>query len=122
MNAYLSSVISISLVLLLVGVASILLLNARSVSDYFVHLRGFVLAGVFVDRPYPGRYRPLAELYCQLVTLLDLVGGAGDLAVDLDAVGVACLVGDGAALDDAGDLEEFVKSHYIYGKVNRESG
>ncbi len=35
MNAYLSSVISISLVLLLVGVASMLLVNAKSVSDYF---------------------------------------------------------------------------------------
>ena len=34
-NAYLSSVIRISLVLLLVGVASLLLVNARSVSDYF---------------------------------------------------------------------------------------
>ncbi|MGN1211238.1 MAG: cell division protein FtsX [Candidatus Cryptobacteroides sp.] len=34
-NAWLSSVVSISLVLLLVGVASLLLLNARSVSDYF---------------------------------------------------------------------------------------
>ena len=34
-NAYLSSVISISLVLLLVGVASMLMVNARSVSDYF---------------------------------------------------------------------------------------
>ena len=34
-NAYLSSVISISLVLLLVGVASMLLVNANSVSDYF---------------------------------------------------------------------------------------
>lgn len=34
-NAYLSSVISISLVLLLVGVASLLLVNARSVSNYF---------------------------------------------------------------------------------------
>lgn len=34
-NAYLSSVISISLVLLLVGVASMLLVNAKSVSDYF---------------------------------------------------------------------------------------
>ena len=34
-NAYLSSVISISLVLLLVGVAGLLLVNARSVSDYF---------------------------------------------------------------------------------------
>ena len=34
-NAYLSSVISISLVLLLVGLASILLVNAKSVSDYF---------------------------------------------------------------------------------------
>ena len=34
-NAYLSSVIRISLVLLLVGVASMLLVNAKSVSDYF---------------------------------------------------------------------------------------
>jgi len=34
-NAYLSSVISISLVLLLVGVASLLLVNTESVSDYF---------------------------------------------------------------------------------------
>ena len=34
-NAYLSSVISISLVLLLVCVASMLLVNAKSVSDYF---------------------------------------------------------------------------------------
>lgn len=34
-NAYLSSVVSISLVLLLIGVASLLILNAKSVSDYF---------------------------------------------------------------------------------------
>ena len=34
-SAYLSTVISISLVLLLVGVASLLIVNARSVSDYF---------------------------------------------------------------------------------------
>lgn len=34
-NSYLSSVISISLVLLLVGIASMLLVNAGSVSDYF---------------------------------------------------------------------------------------
>lgn len=34
-NAYLSSVISISLVLLLVGIAAMLLVNAKGVSDYF---------------------------------------------------------------------------------------
>lgn len=34
-NAYMSSVVSISLVLLLVGVAALLLINARAVSDYF---------------------------------------------------------------------------------------
>ena len=34
-NAYTSSVISISLVLLLVGVAAMLLLNARTISKYF---------------------------------------------------------------------------------------
>ena len=34
-NAYASSIISISLVLLLIGVAALLIVNARSVSDYF---------------------------------------------------------------------------------------
>jgi cell division transport system permease protein len=34
-NAYLSSIISISLVLLLVGLASMLLVNAKTISDYF---------------------------------------------------------------------------------------
>lgn len=34
-NAYLSSIISISLVLLLVGIASLLLVNAKAISDYF---------------------------------------------------------------------------------------
>ena len=34
-NAYLSSIISISMVLLLVGIASLLIVNARSVTDYF---------------------------------------------------------------------------------------
>ena len=34
-NAYLSSVVSISLVLMLIGVAALLMLNAKSVSDYF---------------------------------------------------------------------------------------
>lgn len=34
-NAYLSSIISISLVLLLVGIASMLLVNAKGISDYF---------------------------------------------------------------------------------------
>ena len=34
-NAYLSSVVSISLVLLLVGVSSMILVNAKAVTDYF---------------------------------------------------------------------------------------
>ena len=34
-NAYLSSIISISLVLLLIGIAALLIVNAKSVSDYF---------------------------------------------------------------------------------------
>lgn len=40
-NAYLSSVISISLVLLLVGVSSLLLVNARSVTDYSRRISSF---------------------------------------------------------------------------------
>ena len=43
-NAYLSTIISISLVLFLVGMAALLLLNAGSVSDYFKeHLQVSVL-------------------------------------------------------------------------------
>lgn len=34
-NAYLSSIISISLVLILIGIAALLIINSRSVSDYF---------------------------------------------------------------------------------------
>lgn len=45
LSAYLSSVISISLVLLLLGIATALLLNARKVSDY---IRGNMQAEVFL--------------------------------------------------------------------------
>ena len=54
MNAYLSSVISISLVLLLVGVASMLLVNAKGVSDYF---KENMQISVMMN---PGRIRLLA--------------------------------------------------------------
>lgn len=49
-SAYVSSVISISLVLLLVGVASLLLVNARAVSNYFKeHMEVSVLLKPDVD-------------------------------------------------------------------------
>lgn len=47
LSAYLSSVISISLVLLLLGIATALLLNARKVSDY---IRSNMQAEVFSPR------------------------------------------------------------------------
>lgn len=49
-NAYLSSVISISLVLLLVGVASLLLVNTKAVSDYF---KENVRVSVVMDNDVP---------------------------------------------------------------------
>ena len=61
-NAYLSSVISISLVLLLVGVASLLLVNAGSVSDYFKeNMQVSVLLDTDVSEPEALEFRKELE-------------------------------------------------------------
>lgn len=62
-NAYVSTVISISLVLLLVGVASLLLINARNVSDYFKeHMQVSVLMKEDVSDEEAQEYQ--SELEC----------------------------------------------------------
>lgn len=56
-NAYLSSVVSISLVLLLVGVAAMLLVNTGSVSDWFKeHMEVSVIFKPDVQEPQAGKY------------------------------------------------------------------
>lgn len=56
-NAYLSSVVSISLVLLLVGVAAMLLVNTGSVSDWFKeHMQVSVIFKPDVQEPQAGKY------------------------------------------------------------------
>ena len=56
-NAYLSSVVSISLVLLLVGVAAMLLVNTGSVSDWFKeHMEVSVIFKSDVQEPQAGKY------------------------------------------------------------------
>ena len=57
-NAYLSSIISISLVLLLVGIASLLLVNAKAISDYFKeNMQVSVMMKQSVDESEALRYR-----------------------------------------------------------------
>ena len=59
LSAYLSSVISISLVLLLLGITTAMLLNARKVSDY---IRGNMQAEVFLtDEVTPAQAEQFAE-------------------------------------------------------------
>ena len=85
-NAYLSSVISISLVLLLVGVASTLLVNAKSVSDYFKeNMQISVLMKQNVSDEDALEYRELldGERYIKSTTFVSKEQGRKELAEQL---------------------------------------
>ncbi len=82
-NAYLSSVISISLVLLLVGVASMLLVNARSVSDYFKeNMQVSVLMKDSVPEEKAAAFSEslLEERYIKTATFISKEQGQAELA------------------------------------------
>ena len=82
-NAYLSSVISISLVLLLVGVASMLLVNARSVSDYFKeNMQVSVLMKDSVPEEKAAAFAEslLEERYIKTATFISKEQGQAELA------------------------------------------
>lgn len=85
-NAYLSSVISISLVLLLVGVASMLLVNAKGVSDYFKeNMQISVLMKQNVSDEDALEYRELldGERYIRSTTFVSKEQGRRELADQL---------------------------------------
>ena len=85
-NAYLSSVISISLVLLLVGVASMLLVNAKGVSDYFKeNMQISVLMKQNVSDEDALEYRELldGERYIKSTTFVSKEQGRKELAEQL---------------------------------------
>ena len=85
-NAYLSSVISISLVVLLVGVASMLLVNAKSVSDYFKeNMQISVLMKQNVSDEDALEYRELldGERYIKSTTFVSKEQGRKELAEQL---------------------------------------
>ncbi|MBR5300776.1 MAG: ABC transporter permease [Bacteroidales bacterium] len=85
-NAYLSSVISISLVLLLVGVASMLLVNAKSVSDYFKeNMQISVLMKQTVSDEDALEYKELldSERYIKSTTFVSKEQGRKELADQL---------------------------------------
>ena len=85
-NAYLSSVISISLVLLLVGVANMLLVNAKSVSDYFKeNMQISVLMKQNVSDEDALEYRELldGERYIKSTTFVSKEQGRKELAEQL---------------------------------------
>ena len=86
MNAYLSSVISISLVLLLVGVASMLLVNAKSVSDYFKeNMQVSVLMKQNVSDEKALEFREMLEdeRYIKSTTFISKEQGQRELAAQL---------------------------------------
>ena len=82
-NAYLSSVISLSLVLLLVGVASMLLVNAKSVSDYFKeNMQVSVLMKDSVPEEKAAAFAEslLEERYIKTATFISKEQGQAELA------------------------------------------
>ena len=86
MNAYLSSVISISLVLLLVGVASMLLVNAKSVSDYFkenMQVSVLMKQNVSDEKALEFKERLEDERYIKSTTFISKEQGQRELAAQL---------------------------------------
>ena len=86
MNAYLSSVISISLVLLLVGVASMLLVNAKSVSDYFkenMQVSVLMRQNVSDEKALEFKERLENERYIKSTTFISKEQGQRELAAQL---------------------------------------
>lgn len=86
MNAYLSSVISISLVLLLVGIASMLLVNAKSVSDYFkenMQISVLMKQNVTEEKALEFRERLEDERYIKSTEFISKEQGQRELAAQL---------------------------------------
>ena len=86
LNAYLSSVISISLVLLLVGVASMLLVNAKSVSDYFkenMQVSVMMKQTVSDEKALEFKERLEGERYIKSTTFISKEQGQRELAAQL---------------------------------------
>ena len=86
----------------------------RLFRDHLVHLAGNVLgAGLFI-REHPHLDGTVAEGDLDDVPGVDGLTGLGHLAVDEDAACIRHLVCHGAALDQAGDLEIFIQTHWRY--------
>ena len=82
-------------------------------SDLFVHGRSRVLAHVLGDRHDLHRQRSCAETDGDHIAHLHVVGCPLYPAVDGDTLGVAGLIGHGAALDEPRDLQIFVQTHGV---------
>ena len=94
----------------------------RSSSDLAVHGARVVLAHGLRHGEHLDRDRPRAEGDGHMVAHLDVIAGLGRLAVDGDARIVARLIGDRAALDEAGNLQIFIKSHEKFKPFRRVPG
>ena len=85
------------------------------VLDFFVHSRGIILADVVGNLQNLHSNRARAHRDLDAVTNLDIVAGLDHSAVYADAAIVAGFVGNGAALDEPGDLQKFVQAHGLLG-------
>ena len=85
------------------------------VSDFSVHSRGIILADVVGNLQHLHSNRAGAHGDLDAVAHFDIIAGFDNPAVDADAAIVAGFVGNGAALDEPGDLQKFVQAHGLLG-------
>ena len=79
--------------------------------DLFVHGAGIILTDIVSDLNHFHCHCALPQGDLNAVTGLDLVAGFGNLAVDRDAPVITGFVGNGAALDQPGNLQVFIQPH-----------
>lgn len=78
-----------------------------------VETRGIGFGRKILDAQNAHLQGPLTKCNRDNVTFLDIIRCLGGSAVDRYVLGIACLVGNGAAFDDTGNLQKFVKPHEL---------
>ncbi len=79
--------------------------------DFFIHCHRIILTDIVGNHQDLHRYGSCAQGNFNLVARLDLIACLHHTAIDADATIVASLIGNGTALDQAGDLQVLVQTH-----------
>ena len=86
-------------------------------SDFLVHSGGIVLADIVGHCQNLHSHRAGAHGDFNAVAYLHIVAGLDYSAVYADAPVITGLIGDGAALDEPGNLQKFVQTHSLLGNA-----